>query len=333
MTAPQSNLSLRSARFRQEREADWRRLDEIVSRVEKRGVRVLSFEDARDLATLYRQATNSLSVAREISLDKALLTYLEALAARAYLAVYAPQQSLGGLLSRFFLITGPAAMRRSALHILLATFCLFLGGAVGWLLFIEDTAWYQVLGPANDPRGPQASTDELLSYIYDEEISVLSGLGAFAAFLFSHNTRIAIMVFALGVFAGLPSALLLFYNGLGLGAFVALHFERGIGWDIFAWLSIHGVTELGAICVAGGGAFRLGQGVLFPGQRSRRSALSQEGKDATKLAIIAAIMLVVAALLEGFGRQLVQDATIRVTIGWSIGALWLAWFALAGRRT
>ena len=86
----QEQARLRSARFRAEREADWKRLDAIVTRAEKQGVRSLNFDDARDLATLYRQAANSLSVAREISLDKSLLTYLEALTARACLSVYAP---------------------------------------------------------------------------------------------------------------------------------------------------------------------------------------------------------------------------------------------------
>lgn len=46
---------------------------------------------------------NSLSVARDISLDRALIAYLESLCARAYLVVYAPQESLGGLMSRLLL--------------------------------------------------------------------------------------------------------------------------------------------------------------------------------------------------------------------------------------
>ena len=325
--------TLRSTRFRQEREADWRRLDDIVTRVERNGVRSLGFEDARDLATLYRQAVNSLSVAREISLDKALLEYLEALAARAYLAVYAPQQSLGGLISRFFLRTAPAAMRRSVWHVLAAMACMTLGAAIGWLLFIEDQEWYYVFVGNAGGRTPAASTEDLLAVIYDEDVGLLGGLGAFAAYLFSHNTRIAIMIFALGAFAAIPSALLLLYNGLSLGAFVALHVERDIGWDIFGWLSIHGVTELSAICVSGGAAFLLGGAVLFPGRRTRRSALREAGRDATKLAVIAAIMLVAAALLEGFGRQLVQDMNARLIIGWGIGACWLSWFAFVGRRS
>ena len=116
------------------------------------------------------------------------------------------------------------------------------------------------------------------------------------------------------------------------GAFVALHVNRGLGWDIAGWLSIHGVTELSAICIACGAGLQLGFAVLFPGQRTRAQSLRVAGRDATKLALVAALMLVAAALLEGFGRQLVQDLNTRLWIGWGVGALWLAWFCLAGRR-
>jgi uncharacterized membrane protein SpoIIM required for sporulation len=71
---------------------------------------------------------------------------------------------------------------------------------------------------------------------------------------------------------------------------------------------------------------------LFPGARSRSSALRHAGRDAVKLALVAAVMLVAAALLEGFARQMVQDMTTRYAVGWGIGLLWLTWIMLAGRR-
>lgn len=324
---------LRSARFRQAREADWRRLEAILERTERRGVRALGFDDARDLATLYRQACTSLSVAREISLDRGLLDYLEALTARAYLAVYAPQQTLAGTLRRF-LAGAPPALRRSAGHVALAGLAMALGALVGGLLYAEDPAWFGVFVPGGlgQGRGPGSSTAELLEVIYGGADQPVGHLAAFAAFLFSHNTQVALFSFALGVAAGLPTLLLCLYNGLILGAFVGLHVDRGIGWDLFGWLSIHGVTELAAIAVAAGGGFRLGAAVLFPGRMTRRDALRHHGRDAVKLALLAALMLVVAAVIEGFARQLVTDTAARLAVGWGIGGLWLGWFALGGRR-
>jgi len=328
----QSTDLIRSARFRKEREADWVRLDGLVTKAETQGLRRMNFTEARDLAALYREATTSLAIAREISLDKGLLAYLEALTARAYLSVYAPQESARGVVARFMSKSGPVALRNSWFYVAMGFLCMGLGGLAGYLLYFDDPAWFYVLMPPElaGGRGPDASTDYLRSVIYQNDPDG-SGLGAFATFLFSHNTRIAIFVFGLGVFLCAPAIALTFYNGLAIGAFVGLHVDRGLGWDLFGWLSIHGVTELSAICIACGGGIQLGAAVLFPGQNTRAEALRHAGKDAAKLAIVAALMLVAAAFFEGFGRQLIQDVNSRLIIGWSIGFLWLAWFFLGGK--
>ncbi|MEL6582251.1 MAG: stage II sporulation protein M [Pseudomonadota bacterium] len=325
------DAGLRSARFRQEREAGWKALSKLVERVEQSGPRSLSFDEARELATLYRQTSSALAVARDISLDAGLLRYLEALTARAYLAVYAPQGSLAGLVSRFFRQTAPRALRRSVWYILLGVLALALGALLGATLYFEDQAWYGTFVPSGlaGPRHLGASTETLLDVIYGDQTD---GLGGFATYLFAHNTRIAVMVFGLGAFLAAPAFMLTFYNGLIFGAFVALHMERGLGLDIFAWLSVHGVTELAAICIASGAGMMMGLAPLFPGERRRVDALFEASKDAVALALVAAVMLMVAALLEGFARQLVQSIELRLAIGWGVGALWLLWALLGGRR-
>ncbi len=323
---------MRSARFRKEREPEWRRLEALVSEAETRGLHNMDFKAARDLAAYYRQATTSLAIAREITLDKALLEYLEALTARAYLSVYAPQERIGSLIRRFFLTSAPQAMRRSWLFILLGFLCMGLGALTGFMLYFENPAWFHVFIPPElaNGRGPASTTDYLQSVIYQQDPDS-TGLGAFATFLFSHNTRIAIFVFGLGVFLCVPSVLLTFFNGLGLGALYALYVDRGLGIDIGGWLSVHGVTELSAICIACGGGLQLGSAILFPGDRTRIAALQLAGHDAVKLAVVASIMLLVAAFLEGFARQLLQDLSGRYILGWGVGLIWLAWFILGGR--
>ncbi|MEX0317555.1 MAG: stage II sporulation protein M [Ruegeria sp.] len=326
-------ILIRSARFRQEREADWRKLSALVDKAETKGLHRMSFAEARDLADLYRQATTSLSIAREISLDRGLLDYLEALTSRAYLSVYAPQQRLGGLVHRFLAIGGPQAIRSSWRVILLAFLCMAAGTVAGYFFYFENPDWFYVFMPTelSGGRGPDASTGYLRDQIYEAHGE--SGLGAFATYLFSHNTRVAIFVFGLGAFLCAPSILLTFYNGLILGVFFALHVDRGLGWDLFGWISVHGVTELSAICIACAGGVKLGLAVLFPQDKTRVAALRAAGHDAVKLALIAALMLVVAALLEGFARQLIQDLTTRVAVGWGIGALWVLWFLRGGRNS
>jgi len=333
MNAPANVTPIRSARFRAEREEGWKALEALVTKVERRGVRALDFDEAQALAGHYRQAMTSLSLAREISLDRALLAYLEGLCARAYLAVYAPQENLRGLVTKLLVYGIPQAVRRQVPVILLGFLVMALGGVVGWLLFQQDPLWYNTLMPDGlaSGRGLESSRAELERSIYQTREFGTGQLTAFASFLFSHNTRVAIFVFSLGVLICVPSVALTFYNGLALGAFVALHADRGLLYDIAAWLSVHGVTELSAIAIACAGGIHLGLGVLFPGDLTRRDALRARSRDAVKLALLAAIMLVIAAILEGFARQLVQDPDIRLAIGVTTGAFWILWLARSGR--
>lgn len=335
MTQPQSAEQrdvLRSARFRLEREAHWQRLDLMVTRVEKSGAAALGYQETRDMVAAYRQAMNSLSVARDISLDRAMVDYLETLCARAYLVIYAPQEGLGGLMVRLLTRGIPQAVRRSATPLLAAFASLLLGIAIGYHLFSLDADWYYTFVPGQmaDMRTPGASASYLRSTLYEGDPMAGNTLAAFATYLFSHNTQIAILIFALGIFWALPSFVLTFYNGLLLGAFYAMFADKGLGYDVIAWLSIHGVTELSAIVIACAGGARLGFAVLVPGSLTRRDALRQQGRDAVKLVILSGLMLITAAFIEGVLRQLILDPEQRLVIGWGMGLFWIAWLTLSG---
>ncbi|MFV2053534.1 stage II sporulation protein M [Aliiroseovarius sp. YM-037] len=331
--ATNGTTDMRSVRFRKEREAGWTRLEALVMKVERSGMTSLNFAEARDLASFYRQTVNSLSVAREISLDRALLAYLENLAARAYLVIYAPQARLTSVVARLFTQGIPQAVRRSGGVLLIGFGLMFMGALLGYFLYQQDSSWFYTFVPGElaATRTPAASPAMLERTLYGQDDTLMNSLASFASTLFSHNTQVAILVFSLGVFCTAPSFLLTFYNGTMLGAFFALFADKGLGYDAFAWLSIHGVTEISAICIACAGGVQLGLAVLMPGQMTRKDALRIRGRDATKLLILAAVMLLAAAILEGFFRQLVQSAELRLLIGWGIGGLWVAWLALAGR--
>jgi hypothetical protein len=68
---------------------------------------------------------------------------------------------------------------------------------------------------------------------------------------------------------------------------------------LIAFIAPHGVLELFAICVAGGAAFLIAAGLLLPGNRSRRSALVENGRRAIRLIGVSTLLLVVAGTLEG----------------------------------
>jgi len=133
----------------------------------------------------------------------------------------------------------------------------------------------------------------------------------FANFLFRHNALIGIMMFGLGIVAGVPTLMLLAYQGIIFGAFIALHYNRDLLVDFLGWVSIHGVTEFGAIILCGAGGLVIAQNILFPGRYSRVDNLAAHGRSAAQLAVGAVFMFFIAGLIEGGMRQLVADTSAR----------------------
>ena len=86
--APATVPLVNATRFRAAHEADWARLEELVSDLEKRSIKSLDEDDLLALPILYRTTLSSLSVARDTSLDRSLIAYLEQLCTRAYFQIY-----------------------------------------------------------------------------------------------------------------------------------------------------------------------------------------------------------------------------------------------------
>jgi uncharacterized membrane protein SpoIIM required for sporulation len=321
------SAALRSDRFRLEREGEWRRLEAIVARMERGGLRRIPDDDLIALPVLYRTAASSLAVARETSLDAATLAYLEALVQRAWFQVYGPRQGFARWLRGFLFGGWSRAVRELWLEMGIALFVMVSGAVVGWLLVAQDEAWYYRLYPAGmgDTRVPGATREQLL-----ETLGSGDGMGfsAFAAQLFSNNSAVSILAFALGFAFGIPSLLLLVHNLALLGALLWLFHGQGLVVELAAWLSVHGTTELFGILLSGAAGLHIGRSMAFPGKLSVLDAAAAAGRRSAVVMVGVVIMMVIAALLEAFPRQLVTDTPSRFLIGGTMLIFWLSYFFL-----
>lgn len=321
-----------SASLRRERADDWARLDGLLRTAERKSVRALSDEELLAIPVLYRATLSSLAVARETSLDRELIAYLEGLSVRAYFFVYGVRTSLIERLRDFFARDWPMAVRSLWRETLVALALLMAGIIAGAILVALDPAWYDSFVPRDlaGGRDASASTASLRATLYERGGGGL--LAVFATYLFAHNTQVAILAFALGMVMGMPTALLLLSTGCMVGAFFALFASHGLGFELAGWLLIHGSTELFAIILAGAAGLRIGWRVAFPGTASRATAAREAGRVAATAMVGVMIMLFLAGGLEGIGRQTVVNDGARYAIAAAMLAFWLGYFYLGGRR-
>ncbi|WP_066656441.1 MULTISPECIES: stage II sporulation protein M [unclassified Sphingomonas] len=327
-----SNTVFGVSQFRAEREADWQRLEAMLDLIEKKSPRRLSSEDLFELPRLYRSTLSALSIARETSLDGSMIAYLESLSTRAYFILYGCRDSFWKQLGGFFAHGWPAAVRGMVPEILIIA-ALFIGSAVaGYYLVMADPGWFGAIVSSElaGDRNMQSSVETLRESIYGAPEH--GGLEIFATFLFTHNSQISILAFALGFAFGIPTLLLIASNGVMVGAFYAVFISKGLGVGFTGWLMIHGSTELSAIILAGAAGLHIGRAVAFPGERSRLAAAGAAGRRGALVMIGVVIMLLVAGLLEGFARQLITADAARFAIAATMFAIWVVYFTLGGRR-
>jgi uncharacterized membrane protein SpoIIM required for sporulation len=261
-------------------------------------------------------------------LDRQMLDYLESLSMRGYFMLYGVRTSRRGKMAQFFIEDWPNAVRALWKETIVATLVLIIAAVAAHLLVTNDPQWYYQLmdGGMADGREPGATTEYLRSTLFDAKADEKSGLYIFATFLFTNNSQVSILAFALGFAFGIPTLFLIFTNGLSLGAMTAVFAKAGLGVEFAGWLFIHGTTELFAIALAGAAGLRIGTAVVFPGQDTRLRAASRAGRLSAQVMIGVIVMLMCAGLLEGFGRQLVNSTFWRFAIGGFMLALWLSYY-------
>jgi uncharacterized membrane protein SpoIIM required for sporulation len=132
-----------------------------------------------------------------------------------------------------------------------------------------------------------------------------------------HNTSIAFEVFANGVFFALGSAFMLVYQGLVIGTVFGFLLGDDKGRQILTFTCSHSAWELTAIVLSGAAGLRMGWALVATEGRTRLASLRAVAPELVKLIGGAALMLSVAACIEG----LWSPSTVPAPGKWAFAAL------------
>ena len=327
-------LQLKSQRFREAREGDWKTLSSSLDKVGKKGLGAFSIDEILNLPLLYRSAVSSLSMAQSISLDRNMITYLQALCVRAYVFIYGPHTRFKDVAEGYFVKAWPAGVRKLWPELSLAVLVSVVGTFIGWLLCAHDSNWYDLLtGGMAEGRNVSASVKDLKNTLGAGGPDMHDHLPTMAAFLMTHNIQVCVVAFAAGAVFGLPTLMALIQNFYVLGAMLWLFYSKGLGFDFTAWLAIHGTTELSAIILSGACGFHIARRIMFPGDVTRMQALREAGQLTGTVMLGCAIMLIIAGCLEGIGRQTILNPFLRLGVGGVMFIFWVTYFLFTGKNT
>jgi len=280
-------------------------LEALLDRVEATSGR-LSFDDTREMARLYRVCSARLAVQRSRGRDPEAIRYLNALCVRAYTRLQV--EPIGRQrLPHFFLSDFPKVLAATAWLQLIVAVLMVAGAVAGASIVAENPAALYDCIPA--ALYPSARLEALMeSHEARAEFLERKPNGAgfksiFSAALFTHNLGVGMLSFAVGILAGIPTLILVFYNGLTIGAFGWL-FSRDSLWPVFwAWMLPHAIPELLGITLCSTAGLMLAKAVVAPGRETVRTALGAASRPALEMVAASVPLFILAAFIESFIRQ------------------------------
>ncbi len=313
----------------------WIELEKTLERLEKEPSLKLTLGEVRRLHYLYERASAGLARIMTFSSEPELHGYLESLVARAYGEVHEVREK--GMRFRpwqWLFQTLPVTFRRHIRAFGLSLGVTLAGCGFGWLALELDPEAKDVIMPFSHLQGDPAER------VAREERTGKDRLQGrkteFSAFLMTHNTKVSIKVLALGMTWGVGTMILLFYNGVILGA-VALDYVRaGETQFLLGWLLPHGAIEIPAILIAGQAGLVLAGAILGRGARaSLAGRLRATSRDLVTLISGAALLLVWAGIVEAFlsqSHEPVLPYELKIGLGCLEITLLCLFLSLSGRR-
>lgn len=153
-----------------------------------------------------------------------------------------------------------------------------------------------------------------------------------AGFYVYNNVGIAFRCFATGILFGLGSAFFLVHNGAVTGAVMGHVIRTGGGPNILTFVAGHAPLELTAIVIAGGAGLQMGRALVVTEGKTRLRSLYDQRDPILAQVLGAAVMLLLAAAIEGFWSPSPITATVKWSVGATVLSLVIAFLTLAGRR-
>jgi uncharacterized membrane protein SpoIIM required for sporulation len=282
----------------------WDELDKLLRKLEDDPAARLTLADAERAHYLYERTSSALVRITTFAAEPTLITFLQALVARAYSELNDNRARARRFRLRTWLFTSfPRTFRQYQRYfwfalLLTVTGGLFGGAAIG----LDPRAKSILLGQFPHLLGNPAER------VREEEHSTKSRLEGehttFSAYLMTHNARVALASLALGMTWAIGTIILVFYNGLILGAVIVDYIRAGQSVFLAGWLLPHGVIEIPAILIASQAGLLLGQALIGWGSdQTIGQRLRQISNPLVTLICGACLLLVWAGIVESFLSQ------------------------------
>jgi uncharacterized membrane protein SpoIIM required for sporulation len=296
----------------------WTQLENMLNRLEGDSELRLSVQELKHFHYLYERCSADLVQLATFQTAPEARAYVEALVGRAYGEIHETRSKPHRFRPLFwFFNTFPQTFRRHAGAFWLACAVTCAGIIFGCAAIAFDPDAKAVIMPF--PGLLQNPAERVQKEEHEANPRLEGQKAQFSSMLMTHNIRVSLLLLALGMTFGLGTLVLLFYNGIILGAVALDYIVAGQTAFLCGWLLPHGVIEIPAILLAGQGGLVLAQALL--GRSSPLPLAARLRAITPELATLiggVAVLLVWAGIVEAFFSQYHEPAipyALKIALG------------------
>lgn len=301
---------MKETSFIEQNKKKWNRFEELYDS---------KSNDPEELSELYMDITDDLSYAQTFYKRRTVRVYLNQLAQKVYTGVH---KQKGESFKKFLTVwktSLPLEIYRSRKNLLFAFIVFLIYALIGVVTTHLDPDFPRTVmgdGYVDMTLENIQQGNPLAVYEDDDQLSMFIRIT-------TNNLQVAFLTFFVGFFFTIGTHILLFSNGVMLGAFQYFFQTKGLLITSFLGIWIHGAFEISAIVLAGGAGITAGNGLLFPKSYTRLQSLQLSTKRGLKIMLSLVPFIIAAGFLESY-----VTANYQVLPDWSKWTLIMLSFAI-----
>jgi len=316
----------------------WEELEALLDGLEQRVERTLGLAEAKRFHYLYQRASSDLAKLDAFPAEPRIRQRLESVVARAYAEVHETRQRPHRFSPlTWFFRTFPRTFRRQRRCFYAACAVTAVGCLLGAYVIEAHGEDKRILLPREHFPHLAGHPSERVAYEEARQEDRVAGHAAsFSTLLMTHNTRVSIFAMALGMTWGFGTVVVLFHNGVVLGAVAYDYVDAGEAQFLAGWLLPHGAVEIPAILIAGQAGLILGLALIGRGDSAPvKARLRRVAGDVVTLIFGVALLLIWAGIVEAFFSQYHEPTIpywLKIAFGIAELTLLAVYLTRSGRR-
>jgi len=279
---------VREVVFSKENSKRWQETEKIL--------KSRSGTDPNILASLFIQLNDDLAYSQTYYPNSKTTRYLNQLTLKAHQKLYIQKKETSNRIYQFFRYEYPLLIHKHFKKLIYSFLLFTIAVIIGMYSAKNDQDFIRLI------TGDKYVNQTLENIENGNPLGVYNDMAPFPMFfqITLNNIKVALLAFAFGIIFSIGTGLLLFQNGIMLGAFQYFFHTKNLLWESASGIWMHGTVEIFSIIVAGAAGFVMGNSILFPGNYTRLHSFKNGALEGVKIVVGLIPFFIFAGFIESY---------------------------------